>query len=137
VSEANVEVVRRVYEAVAARDAEAVLALYDPDVEWDFTDSPVGNALEDRIYRGHEGLRRWWREWQEAWEGYEDTYRELIDAGEEAVVSVTTSRGRGRASGAETEWTQHGVWTIAGGRVTRVVWFRTRDEALAAAGAPD
>jgi ketosteroid isomerase-like protein len=36
-SQANVELVRRVYDAAARRDANAVLALYDPDVEWDWT----------------------------------------------------------------------------------------------------
>jgi ketosteroid isomerase-like protein len=132
-SRENVEIVRNLYEAVARRDSEAVLALYDPDVEWDFSRSPVGGALERKVYRGHEGLRRWWGEWREAWEAYQDGYDELIDAGEH-VISVTVSRGRGRTSGAELGWRQYGVWTINEGRVTRVVWLRTREEALEAAG---
>jgi hypothetical protein len=37
-------------------------------------------------------------------------------------------------SGAEMEWTQHGVWEFRDGKVLRVAWFRTREEALAAAG---
>jgi ketosteroid isomerase-like protein len=36
-SQANVEIVRRVYEAVARGDAETVYSLYDPDVTWDAT----------------------------------------------------------------------------------------------------
>lgn len=132
-SRENVEVVRQVYEAVARRDATTVLGLYDPEVEWDFSGSPIAAALEHKVYRGHDGLRQWWREWREAWLDYEDDYRELIDAGEH-VVAVVTSRGRGRASGAELEYTQHGVWTIRDGKVLRVVWFRTREEALEAAG---
>ena len=35
--EENVEIVRRVYDAAARRDAEMVLALYDPKIEWDWT----------------------------------------------------------------------------------------------------
>jgi ketosteroid isomerase-like protein len=122
-----------VYDAVARRDFAAVLSLYDPDVEWDFSRSPVAGALGRKVYRGHEGLRRWWREWREAWEKYEDAYDELMDAGEH-VISVTVSRGRGRTSGAELGWRQYGVWTIQKRKVTRVVWLRTRDEALEAAG---
>jgi ketosteroid isomerase-like protein len=132
-SRENVEIVRRVYEGVARHDFAAVLALYDPDVEWDFSRSPVGGTLGRKVYRGHEGLRRWWGEWREAWEIYQDDYDELTDAGEH-VISVTVSRGRGRASGAELGYRQYGVWTIHEGKVTRVVWLGTREEALEAAG---
>ena len=31
----NVELVRRLYEAVASRDSETVLSIYHPNVEWD------------------------------------------------------------------------------------------------------
>jgi ketosteroid isomerase-like protein len=92
-------------------------------------------VLERKIYRGHEGLREWWREWREAWEDYADGYEELIDAGDH-VISVTVSRGRGHASGAELGFRQYGVWTIHEGKVTRVVWLQSREEALAAAGRP-
>jgi hypothetical protein len=44
-SRENVEVVRRVYEAVARRDAAAVLALNDPDVEVDGSRLPDTNVL--------------------------------------------------------------------------------------------
>ena len=36
-SEENVEVVERVFEAVARHDTEAVLDAYDPDIEHDFS----------------------------------------------------------------------------------------------------
>jgi ketosteroid isomerase-like protein len=96
-----VEVVRRVYEAAARRDPATVLALYDPEVELDPSRlQAVG--LFDRVYHGHDGLRSFFREWHEAWEGIEYDYDELIDAGER-VISVVTRHGRGRASGAEVE----------------------------------
>ena len=133
-SQENVEIVRRLYEAVQRNDTATVLALYDPEVEWDFSRSPLATALEHEIYRGHEGLRRWWREWRGAWESYKDDYRELIDAGDHHVIAVVTSRGRGRASGVDVEYSQHGVWTIREGKVLRVAWLRTREEALEAVG---
>src|SRR4029453_12072757 len=105
-SEENVAVVRKVYEAVAQHDAATVLSLYDPDIEWDFSRSPIGDVMGRHFYRGHEGLRDWWREWREAWENYADDYAELVDAGEH-VISVVTSRGRGRASRVDIEWTQY------------------------------
>ena len=131
-SEENVEIVRRVYEAAARRDPATVLALYDPEVELDPSRlQTVG--LFDRVYHGHDGLRSFFREWHEAWEGIEYDYDELIDAGER-VISVVTRHGRGRASGAEVEWPLALVWTIRKGKVIRVVWFPTRADALEAAG---
>jgi ketosteroid isomerase-like protein len=132
-SEENVEIVRRVYEAVARRDTETVFALYDHEVEWDFSRSPFRNVVGTTRYRGHEGLRRWWREWGEAWTNYEDSCDELIDAGRH-VISVVHSEAHGRASGAKVTLRQYGVWTIREGKVVRVVWLPTREEALEAAG---
>ena len=44
------------------------------------------------------------------------------------------SRGRGRYSGAEVELTHYGLWTFRDGKVARVDWFRTLEEARQAAG---
>ena len=132
-SEENVEIVRRVFDAGARRDAATVLAHYDPEVEWDVSRTH-GGMVGQTIYHGHEGLRSFFRDWSEAWENVAYDYEELLDAGEQ-VISVQTTRGRGRASRAGVEWTQHtGVWTVREGKIVRVVWFPTRAEALEAAG---
>jgi uncharacterized protein len=132
-SEENVEIVRRVFDAVTRRDTETVLALYDPEVEWDVSRSAFGKLLGQGVYRGHDGLRTFFRQWYEAWEKPPDNYDELIDAGDQ-VVSVVTERGRGRASGIELELTQYGVWTVREGTIVRGVWFAERAQALEAAG---
>jgi ketosteroid isomerase-like protein len=134
VSEENVEIVRRVYEAAASGDSAAVFALYDPAVEWDASRAPMPRLIGGgRVFHGHDGLRRFFEERNAVWGEIEDVTKELIDAGEH-VVSADTERGRGRSSGVEVEMTQYAVWTIRDGRVTRVVWFPTRAEALEAAG---
>ena len=135
-SQENVEIVRRVYEAAARRDAATVLTLYDPEVELDNSRLGVASNISGGghgIYRGHEGLRRFFREWHEAWEKIEYDYDELIDAGEH-VIAVVTRHARGRASGAEVERPFALVWTVREGEVVRVAWFLTRNEALEAAG---
>jgi ketosteroid isomerase-like protein len=131
-SEENVELVRKVFDAVARRDTASVFAAYDPEIEWDVAGSPFG-SLVGGVYHGYDGLRSWSRKWYEAWESVEHECRELIDAGNN-VISVVTNRGRGRASGAEVELTQFAVWTIRGGKIVRVVWFLTRREALETVG---
>jgi ketosteroid isomerase-like protein len=135
-SQENVEIVRRLYDAVARRDAATVLALYDPEVEFDYTHGPLRDLIGRRVYHGHDGLRLWFREWHEAWENVDYDCEELIGAGDQ-VVSVDIGRGRGRASGIEVEAGQCGVWTIRDGKIVRVVWFPTREEALEAAGLSD
>jgi ketosteroid isomerase-like protein len=86
------------------------------------------------IYRGHDGLRSFFRQWHEAWAGIDYDFDELIDAGGEQVISVVTRRGRGRVSGVEAELPLALLWTIRAGKAVRVVWFRSCEDALEAAG---
>jgi ketosteroid isomerase-like protein len=132
-SQENVEIVRRVYDAVERGDATTVLGLYDPGIEWEFSRSPFRLLFQHDVYRGHDGLRSFIRErYEEAWESIDDELEELIDAGEH-VISVITTRGRGRASGVEVEKTHAGVWTFRGRKIVRVAWM-SREEALESAG---
>jgi ketosteroid isomerase-like protein len=134
-SQENVEVVQRVFDAVGQGDAATVLALYDPEVEWDYSRGPFRDLFGRDVYHGHEGIRRFFREFQapETWESLENDLEELIDAGAH-VVSVVNTRARGRASGADVEWTHNaGVWTIGEGKIVRVAWFGSVAEALEAA----
>jgi ketosteroid isomerase-like protein len=135
VSQENVEVVRRLFDAVASRDTATVLSLYDRDLEWDGSRSRWAEVLHaEASFKGHEGLRRFSRAYYEMWESFHDEIQELIDAGDD-VISVVTTRGRGRASGIDVEWRGNaGVWTIRGGKIAKVVWFSTRAQALKAAG---
>jgi ketosteroid isomerase-like protein len=133
-SQENVEIVRRLYEAVALRDTDTVFSLYDADFEWDGTRSRWSEVLDGpTTFRGHAGLRTFFRHYFEMWETFEDEVQELIDTGEK-VISVVTSRGQGRASGIEIEWPgQAGLWTIRNGKIVHVAWFPTREETLEAA----
>lgn len=131
-SRENVEVVRQIWDAAGRRDTQAVLSLYDTDVDLDVSGFPVVATDADH-YRGHEGLRRLFAEWGEIWEGADSELLELIDAGER-VVSVYSYRGRGRASRLPVEEVFASVWTIRDQKVMRVEWFISRDEALAATG---
>jgi ketosteroid isomerase-like protein len=114
-----------------------VLSLYDPNLEWDGRRHRWSEVLgRDAAHvRGHEGLRGWSREYYAMWENLEDTLDELIDAGENDVVAIVTTRGKARGSGIEVVWKHHaGVWTVQDRKIVRVVWFPTREEALQAAG---
>jgi ketosteroid isomerase-like protein len=85
------------------------------------------------VQRGPEGLRRtaelFWAEFDDP----DVELVELIDAGDQVFISVIF-RGRGRLSGAETNWDLWGVWTVRDGRLVRWQGFTDRAPALEAAG---
>jgi ketosteroid isomerase-like protein len=134
-SDENVRIVRRVYDELDSPSEEA-LALWHPDVEFDVSRDIWGAVVGGGHYRGLEGVRAWMHDLYAAWERMDLECEELIDAGDQ-VVAVLRAAGRGRVSGIEVEYHPAGVWTIRDGRIVKVVWFATRDDALAALGLRD
>jgi uncharacterized protein len=132
VSDENVQIVRRVYDALAD-PGEDITALWDPDAEFDVSRDIWGAVVGGGHYRGVEGVRAWMLDLYAAWEQLDIEVEELIDAGDK-VVAVIRVTGRGRVSGIEIEYSPAGMWTIRDGRIVRVVWFAASDDALEAAG---
>jgi ketosteroid isomerase-like protein len=124
VSDANVALVRQLYEAWL-RGASA-REWIDPDLE--YVNPP--NAVEPGTVRGRETLGRW----REAYEEFRIEPERIESAGDEEVVVLARVRTRGRGSGAVTETRQGYIWTVRDGKAVRFRWFRDPDEALAAAG---
>ena len=128
-SQENVEIVRRVFDAFNRRDTASFLELLDPDVEW----VPILAVLEGRVYRGHEEVRVWIKELATDWEFFEVDYEELRDFGGRVLVSGHW-HARGRASGVEVENPGTYLYEIKGGKVVSMRTFTDRAEALEAVG---
>ncbi len=128
-SQQNMAIARRTFEAFNRRDMTAFLDLLDPDVEW----VPILAVLEGRVYRGHKDVRRWVEDLDSDWEFFEVYHEEVRDFGDRVLI-FGHWHARGRASGVESE--QPGVWLykIKGGKVVLMHTFTDRDEALEAAG---
>jgi ketosteroid isomerase-like protein len=91
-SEENVEVVRCAFEVFNARGVDQLVGLSDPDCEW----LPFRAQLEDIVYRGHEGIRRFVRGMDEDWAAFRIDPLEFHDSGERiAVIGRARARGRG------------------------------------------
>jgi ketosteroid isomerase-like protein len=129
-SQENVEVVRRVFEARNRGDIEAALACATQDVVIDFSSSQGPWA---GIYRGHEGIRRQWGVLSEAFDQFSWEAEEFIDAGE-AVVVPARFFFRGRESRIETSSRGAQVYWLAEGKIVRYRQCQDRAEALAAVG---
>jgi ketosteroid isomerase-like protein len=132
-SHANVDVVRRLYDAAARRDDVIPFEVYAEDIIWDISNSRRALLAMKPVYHGHEGVRQYWRETTSAFGEIDFEVEELIDAGDQ-VLAVIREREVGRASGAPVEATHLAVYTLSGGKVTQLRVFDDRPQALEAAG---
>ena len=87
-SQENVEVFKRAFDAINRQDAEALLSELDPEVEWH---GAVLMAMggERTVYRGHAGVREWLRDLYETLSEFQAEYPEVRDLGDRTVASVT------------------------------------------------
>jgi ketosteroid isomerase-like protein len=102
-SQGNVEIVRRAFEAWSALDAEAATSAFDPAVTWHIAeDEPDAHMIE-----GVQGILRSLRSWGEC--------------------------GRARDAGAALEIEETQVYLVQDGNVVEVRVFRRVEDALEAA----
>ena len=128
----RVRIVSAGYEGWNRRDPEALLADLAPDVEW--RTAGVFPGLKD-VYRGHEGVREFWRSMQEAWEIIEIAPRAFVEHGDKVLAEFHFyAKGRGSGATVEMEWTQ--VFTFRGDVVVTVAGYSTVEAALEAEGIP-
>jgi ketosteroid isomerase-like protein len=98
VSERNVELHRRALRAFNARDVEALLAYCDPEIEFH---SAVTAPVSGGLYHGHEGVRRWHRDFEEVWGDEVSVAPEAFFHLGEQTLGFGVVKGRGKESGAE------------------------------------
>jgi ketosteroid isomerase-like protein len=110
----------RVYEAINARDREAIEALCAPDIA-------VGTTVE--AYRGPEAVLEWLDEGDDAFDDFTVELLAVEELDGHVVVSMR-QRGRGKASGAEVDDHFTHVWTLRDGRAIRMQSFAHRDDAV-------
>jgi ketosteroid isomerase-like protein len=93
----NVEILRRGIDAYNARDVEAFIACCHPEIEIHSAFAAVGGA----IYHGHDGMREFFRDFEEVWGDQVHIEPEAyFDLGESTLFFYVL-HGRGRGSGAE------------------------------------
>ena len=129
-SQENVELIYRAFDALSRHDFDAFVALMDDDVEI----IPRTSALEGESgYSGHEGLGRWWSSLLDVFPDYSIEVVEVRDLGDLTLEAIRL-RGHGAGSAAPTDNT---AWIVARWRRGKAVWwstFNARAEALEAVG---
>jgi ketosteroid isomerase-like protein len=126
-SQENVETLRSGVAAANRGDIEEFLVTVDPDVE--FT-SLIAEA-EGETFRGHDGVRRWWKEVVLPLGGLQGEVEDARDLGNTVLARIVATY---HPRGVEVRQTIWQVVRYRDGMATRWQFFRTEAEALEAAG---
>jgi uncharacterized protein len=131
VAEENVEIVRAGLELFNGGEREALLELFDEDVEvYSSEELPNGGR-----FRGRAGYLEWVGAWLDAWEDFRVEALDYEPVDDRHVVVAMRQRGRGRLSGVEIAMDVFNLFELRDGRLVRFHLYPDRDSALAAVGA--
>jgi ketosteroid isomerase-like protein len=128
-SQENVELARRAFQAFNGQGLDGLLLYLHPEIEWTTT----GAFLEAATYRGHDEVRRYIGALVNEFVDIHIEVEEVIDAGDQVVITARIS-GRGKSSGAPVELVMTTVGSQREGKIVRLHNFMDKGEALEAAG---
>jgi ketosteroid isomerase-like protein len=130
-SQANVEIVRRMLDAISRGDVDAAIESASEGFEADWSNS---RGLLSGIHRGRDEAREGLKTFLEPWESLRWDPEELIGLEDDRVLAVSHIRMRGRGSGVEVSARGASIWTIRDGKVAAMKLYQSKGDALEAAG---
>ena len=126
-SQENLALARTVVAAFNRRDIPALVEMITDDFQW----KTWTGTVQTTVYHGAEGLASYFRD-SDVWEVLNLDVQEFRDLGDEVLV-VGEFHARGGGSGVEIHAPYYSAFFVSGGKLARVLSFRTEAEALAAA----
>jgi len=130
VTDENREVLRAGLAAINSGDIDRIVDFVDPQFE---VTVPAELSAEPDIYRGREGIRRYFETFQDAMEDIHFAAERSWEAGEHVVVSFRLT-ARGKQTGIPVEQRAVFVWTLRERQAIAVRAFASLPEALASVG---
>jgi ketosteroid isomerase-like protein len=123
----SIETMRRAYEAFKALDAEALIAVTDPEIEFANSAAAPGGT-----YRGHTGVRRYMKEIEVAFgDRWDAEIDRIADVGDDRVILIARIFGQGIA-GETLEFHVAHVWELRDGKLLHGTVYADPAEALTA-----
>jgi ketosteroid isomerase-like protein len=127
----NAEVVSGAYAAFAVGDHRGACEAFAPEVEW----VPPRHGSTAGVYSGRGGVYGWFKLLADVYSDIRAEISEVVEVGADRVIAFVQVKATARASGLELDEQWAHVWTMRGGRATRVELFTSRREALEAVAA--
>jgi ketosteroid isomerase-like protein len=127
-SEENVVLIQRMYEAFQRGDFDDALAYFDPEVEVD-----ASMRVDEGIGHGRDAVNTVVAGWLAAWDEWREEIEEMRDL-DSRVLVVSTQHGRAKGSGIEVEARYAVLYEIHGDKITRMALYSGPAQALKAAG---
>jgi ketosteroid isomerase-like protein len=124
-NDANVEVVRRLFELYESAGVEAALEVMGEDIEIVI---PPDVSAEPDTYLGHNGVRRYFAGFDGMLEDVRYEAFELIPEGP-YVLAIARLAGRGVSSGLEVDLKTVVAHKVEGGKITRIVPYTDLESA--------
>jgi len=123
----SIDVVAKAYEAFKNYDAEALIEIADPEIEFRNSAAAPGGT-----YRGHTGNRRYMKEIEGAFGDRWDAELERVaEAGPDQVILIARIFGEGKA-GEPLELHVAHVWKLRDGKLLRGTVYADPERALEA-----
>ena len=115
-AEADVALVRELYERFAAGDLDRVRELLDEDIMWV---EPAGCFIPEAAgtTRGRDAVFKVFARYPDLWETFEPAPEEFYDAADGVVFVIGEQRGRSH-SGREVASSFINLWRVQNGRIT-------------------
>jgi ketosteroid isomerase-like protein len=126
VSQENVEIVRQAFESFVA----GAIIWETMDEEIEIHDHDILDAGQ---YRGHSGFTRWVADWEAGLPVIGMELQELIDAGD-AVVAVFLLKAKPRGGSVDVERQDGIVYTLRSGKICRLDYYNSKQQALEGVG---
>jgi ketosteroid isomerase-like protein len=127
VAQSDIDLVCGSHDAFRRRDLDEFVEYMDPEIEF------TSLVLEvEGTYRGHDGIRSWWNGILEVFPEWQPQVEDARQVGDRVLLKVR-AEGAGTGSGIDVD---RAIWQVAevrDGRIAAWRFFRTEDEALAAA----
>jgi ketosteroid isomerase-like protein len=125
----NVAIVGEVIEEWNRGDVEALIERATKDFEWH---PALVGSLGGGSFRGRDGFRRFFEDWEKTWEKWHLGIQELRPVGNQ-VVALTRVHAKGLGSGLELDQPIAQLFELRDGLICRGQTFLDQQEALAAA----
>ncbi len=127
-SQENVEMIRRVYEALARDDWDALFSDAHPDFQMTTQRGPNAGT-----HRGRDAVQGFTEDYMAVFENSTVEPDRFVERGDQ-VVALVTRRAQAKGGGPEIVVHNGHLWTIRAGKVASMESYPDPNEALEAAG---